>query len=576
MSGRVKKSDNIKGAKANTSGTRTSVPAESHTLNSCLDHFESLKTSVGNLAVQRMFLTGVLRAKLRTGGTGDEYEQEADRIADKVAGVNAAPVQTKPEVKSSSSSYREDEKSLRMKAGAFRAAEADAVFASDLHSIVGKGMPIPASERSFYEARFGHDLSSVRVHKGPDAEALAGSINARAFTINRDIVFGKGNYSPDTYAGRHLMSHELAHTLQQKSAVPVLRRSKLPVLDTDRSAQVLTGEGGKYPIGSRIGKPGRIGARAINYDTIDQVGKKIYKTPNALDSNIAFRLKYDAHIYVSGGWKADPKWIHLISSDGRAGWVQHQYVHYPPPDPKAKLYLVKNNEFLKNVVQDEYKGKVKIETGNDARLLVHAIAVVNKGRKGVQYDPQRGKDSIDWIRRKLLSKQELETLEIWNSINIISGTNIWLPGVDLINRLKQSGAITSGSLKHKVISGVIDYFMFNAGTLVGFFEGVWESFIGIFEGIADLFTLLKELVEKIWNGEFLEYIEGIWKSIKEGLSGLDDALKKILEEFLNKEPYDKGRAIGKIIGYIAFEVLVAYFTAGIVHSVMANQAEETV
>src|SRR3954453_18352463 len=86
------------------------------------------------------------------------------------------------------------------------------------------GGPLAADLRSYFEPRFGHDFSSVRIHD--NAAAAAQSINARAFTLGRDIAFARGEYQPNTSAGRWLIAHELAHTLQQKpSGTPVVRRA---------------------------------------------------------------------------------------------------------------------------------------------------------------------------------------------------------------------------------------------------------------------------------------------------------------------------------------------------------------
>jgi hypothetical protein len=68
------------------------------------------------------------------------------------------------------------------------------------------------------EARFGHDFSQVRVHADQRAGTAASAIAARAFTSNRDIVFGTGEYVPTSESGRWLVAHELAHVAQQARA----------------------------------------------------------------------------------------------------------------------------------------------------------------------------------------------------------------------------------------------------------------------------------------------------------------------------------------------------------------------
>jgi hypothetical protein len=71
--------------------------------------------------------------------------------------------------------------------------------------------------RAFYEPRFGQDFSGVRVHTDAKAAEAARAANARAFTVGQDVLFGKGEYAPDTMAGKQFLAHELVHTLQQDS-----------------------------------------------------------------------------------------------------------------------------------------------------------------------------------------------------------------------------------------------------------------------------------------------------------------------------------------------------------------------
>lgn len=94
------------------------------------------------------------------------------------------------------------------------------------------GSTLPDSERSFFEPRFGRDFGSVRIHTGPDAAQIARSINARAFTIGRDVVFGANEYRPGTTEGRRLMAHELTHTVQQGVGSGIVQRQTSPKEET--------------------------------------------------------------------------------------------------------------------------------------------------------------------------------------------------------------------------------------------------------------------------------------------------------------------------------------------------------
>lgn len=77
------------------------------------------------------------------------------------------------------------------------------------------GSPLPEDVRTFMEMRFHHSFSSIRIHTGSDAAASARALNADAYTIGNRVVFGAGQYQPNTATGRQLIAHELSHTLQQ-------------------------------------------------------------------------------------------------------------------------------------------------------------------------------------------------------------------------------------------------------------------------------------------------------------------------------------------------------------------------
>jgi hypothetical protein len=76
--------------------------------------------------------------------------------------------------------------------------------------------PLDLSTRAALEPRFGRDFGDVRVHTDDFAVKSAAESDARAFTVGNDITFGKGQYAPDTQAGRQLLAHELTHVVQQK------------------------------------------------------------------------------------------------------------------------------------------------------------------------------------------------------------------------------------------------------------------------------------------------------------------------------------------------------------------------
>ncbi|MBF2065984.1 MAG: DUF4157 domain-containing protein [Calothrix sp. C42_A2020_038] len=77
------------------------------------------------------------------------------------------------------------------------------------------GQPLDSSTRIFMQSRFNHDFTGVRVHTDAEAAKSAKMVNALAYTVGQNVVFGVGQYAPGTGSGRRLLAHELVHTIQQ-------------------------------------------------------------------------------------------------------------------------------------------------------------------------------------------------------------------------------------------------------------------------------------------------------------------------------------------------------------------------
>src|SRR5258707_2748065 len=85
-----------------------------------------------------------------------------------------------------------------------------------VHDVLNSpGQSLDIGTRTFMESRFGYDFSRVRVHTDEQAERSAHSVNALAYTVGRDVVFGTGQYTPETMSGKKLIAHELTHVVQQ-------------------------------------------------------------------------------------------------------------------------------------------------------------------------------------------------------------------------------------------------------------------------------------------------------------------------------------------------------------------------
>ncbi len=153
-----------------------------------------------------------LQTKLQISTPGDAFELEADRVADQVMRMPDAVLKTKSKSADESPNSHNEEPLIKR---AVNSRAGISEIASDFTSRLGSSVPLDEASRSYFEPRFGHDFGDVRIHDGPEAANAAASIQARAFTLGRDLVFAAGQHNPSSERGRRLLAHELTHVVQQ-------------------------------------------------------------------------------------------------------------------------------------------------------------------------------------------------------------------------------------------------------------------------------------------------------------------------------------------------------------------------
>lgn len=225
-----------------------------------------LQRLAGNQAVSHFLINRAsggtqnpsIQAKLTVGPAGDQYEQEANRVADQVlskpshdvdsrlsvqrASEEDEEIQTKPlsasitplvqraeddedEIQTQRIQRQEEEEEIqaqriqREQINPLGSFEAGADVEEKLNASRGSGSPLPETLRTDMEASFGADFSNVRLHTGSEAGVLNRQLNAQAFTHGQDIYIGEGKYDPGSSQGRHLLAHELTHVVQQNPGV---------------------------------------------------------------------------------------------------------------------------------------------------------------------------------------------------------------------------------------------------------------------------------------------------------------------------------------------------------------------
>ncbi len=173
--------------------------------------------AAGNLAVQKWLRLNGVQAKLAISQPSDPDEQEADRVADAVAG-GGSPITLHRKCASCASGTPcgncEQESIQRKSTESGGGHHADGAR-SAVAAVQSGGQPLPRDVRAEFEGRFDRDFSAVRVHTHAAANEAARSINARAYTHGKDIAFAPGEFAPTSFEGRRLLAHELTHVGQQ-------------------------------------------------------------------------------------------------------------------------------------------------------------------------------------------------------------------------------------------------------------------------------------------------------------------------------------------------------------------------
>jgi hypothetical protein len=173
------------------------------------------------------------QAKLMVNSPGDQYEKEADAVAEKivslagndsalhasgVGGLGVRPIS--PIDIQKKCAECEEEENIQMK-GNYSGRAVDSELENGIHVAKTGGQPLPSDTQSSMESGFGTGFQDVKIHHDAKSNQLNRKLNARAFTTGKNIFFKSGEYNPQTREGKKLLAHELTHVVQQSSATGI-------------------------------------------------------------------------------------------------------------------------------------------------------------------------------------------------------------------------------------------------------------------------------------------------------------------------------------------------------------------
>ncbi len=170
----------------------------------------------------KSFFAPVVQPKLQVGAVDSPAEREAEAMANHVV------QQPSPLVQRKCDSCEQEEKLHRQTTSPASSESGQPVspeVGQQIEASRGSGPRLEAHTRQWMEGQFAADFSQVNIHTGSSAQQISKQLQAKAFTVGQDIYFDQNQYQPETREGKHLLAHELAHTLQQG---PTVRRQSMP------------------------------------------------------------------------------------------------------------------------------------------------------------------------------------------------------------------------------------------------------------------------------------------------------------------------------------------------------------
>jgi hypothetical protein len=173
-----------------------------------------------------------IQRKLAIGSASDPLEAEADSVAEQVMRVprskpashtnTSAPLSLQRKCACGGScskckgEHSDEDHGIVQRKSAGSASVAETSAPPIVHQVLrSPGHALDNATRAFMEPRFGRDFSNVRIHTDSAASRSARDIQAHAYTVGTNVVFGEGQFAPSTPQGKSLIAHELAHVVQQ-------------------------------------------------------------------------------------------------------------------------------------------------------------------------------------------------------------------------------------------------------------------------------------------------------------------------------------------------------------------------
>ena len=217
----------------------------------------------------------------------------------------------------------------------------------------GPGEPLASELREETEARVGADLGGVRVHRDEGADRAARMVEATAFTLGQNIAFSRGAFEPGTEAGKRLIAHEAAHTVQQRGATGAVRGMSGPYDQSEREADAIASGVARTPRESAVGIIQRVPAPPSSAK-YDRSKIAIADVPDFLATKVGMIWVFPINIATIS--VSDPSVAHIVWELYDPVDQMAQGFGTAPGSPTALSFpfVIDLNNLIRPVVQGRY------------------------------------------------------------------------------------------------------------------------------------------------------------------------------------------------------------------------------
>ncbi|CAL2055466.1 hypothetical protein [Tenacibaculum sp. 190524A05c] len=280
-------------------------------------------------------------------------------------------------------------------------------------------------------------------------------------------------------------------------------------------------------------------------------------------------------------------WAYIRTKEGKFGYIQRTHLSVVKENASLdrftkKFHFVKDAEVFENTITNNYPD-FKPETGHDYRTITQAFRFLNETSEhdhGI-YLRSRGKSFLEATQdfvKDLHDPWMHDARSLYGDIRLTKHKIVRLPNAEYIEYLKQTGTInvrpgfwnTTIDFGNVVVEVVGAAAGFIIGLVEGFLVAIWEAL----EGIIDLISQVVGVFKKIISGDLIDDFKKLYNTIKDlskdellelasaMLGKAGEAIKKILNDWNKLSTFEKARTIGKIVGAIILEIVLAVFTGG--------------